>query len=328
MAAQSVSFRVLSAVEARRGSAVLRLASPRQRALLAQLLVNANQTVSPEKLIEGIWGGTPPQHPEAALHVVVCRLRRSLGAVASRVVRDSSGYRIEVKPDELDLARAEALAADAHGLLSGGDPAPAAAAFDAALACFTGEPLADLANFPFYDATARCLREFRLGLIESRNAAYLRCGRHLDVLSDIDAWIETEPWRERLRAHQMVALYRSDRQIEALAAYDELRRLLISDFGVDPHEDLQRLHGRILRRDAGLLVDRRDVQSREVFVDLTDVVMVEGGPGVNKAWLVAEVPTHVRDAAIDGAHDESEALRRVSLTDWLASHAPTEFAVG
>ena len=99
------------------------------------------------------------------------------------------------------------------------------------------------------------MRELQLGLIESRNIAYLRCGRHLDVLPDIELWIAANPWRERLRAHQMVALYRSGRQIEALAAYDDLRRLLVTDFGVDPCEDLQQL------QDSHPLTPRPDASS-------------------------------------------------------------------
>ncbi len=250
------SCSVLGAVRVQVDSRVLKIAAPRQRALLALLLLDGNRTVSSSNLIDGIWGETPPQHPDSALHIVVCRLRHALGTVASRIVRDPAGYRIVLEREELDLTRAEAHAAEARRALDIGDAAMAAVEFDAALACWSGEPLADVASFPFYDTTARRLRELQLGLVESRNAAYLRCGRHLDVLPDIELWIAASPWRERLRAHQMVALYRSGRQIEALAAYDDLRRLLVTDFGVDPCEDLQQLQVRILRRDPTLLAEQ------------------------------------------------------------------------
>jgi DNA-binding SARP family transcriptional activator len=330
MQVHPVSFRVLSSVDVRvDASSVMKVAAPGQRALLAQLLVNANQTVRASKLIDGIWGSAPPQRPESALQIVVCRLRRSLDVVAPRLVRDGTGYRIELDPDELDLTRAQAYATNADCVALDGDPARAAAIYDAALACWTGEPLADLANFPFYDAVARHLRELRLGIIESRNVAYLRCGRHLDILKDVDLWIQTEPWRERLRAHQMVALYRSGRQIESLAAYEALRRLLVTDFGVDPHEDIQKLYGRILRRDPTLLEDRSDTRSREheelierfreIARDRADVVMVEGGPGVDKTWLVAEVPNRPAEVATSREIDLRIAPRRVSLTEWLAT---------
>ncbi|MDQ1510417.1 MAG: hypothetical protein QOG50_2261 [Actinomycetota bacterium] len=253
---EPLSCSVLGAVRVEVDARVVKIAAPRQRALLALLALNGNRTVSSSSLIDGIWGETPPQHPESALQIVVCRLRHALDTAAPRLVRDAAGYRIELEPQELDLTRAEAYAVDGRRALETGDAKRAASDLDAALACWAGEPLADVANFPFYDATARRLRELQIGLIESRNVAYLRCGRDVDVLPDIESWIKANPWRERLRAHQMVALYRGGRQVEALAAYDDLRRLLLTDFGVDPHEDLQRLQGRILRRDPTLLPGR------------------------------------------------------------------------
>ncbi len=266
---QPLRCSVLGPVGVKVGTRVVKIAAPRQRALLARLLLDVNRTVSSSNLIDGIWGETPPQHPESALHIVVCRLRRALEDVAPLIVSESGGYRMELQPDELDLSRAEASAVAARSALGHGDAKRAAVEFDRALGCWSGEPLADVANFPFYDVTARRLREFHLGLIESRNAAYLRCGRHLELLPDIESIIAANPWRERLRAHQMTALYRGGRQIEALAAYEDLRRLLLTDFGVDPHEDLQRLHSRILRGDPELLRDRRTA------IDHADVVIAD-----------------------------------------------------
>ena len=257
MSEEALSCTVLGAVRVQAGERLVKIAAPRQRALLALLLLDANRTVSPAGLIDGIWGDAPPQHPESALHIVVCRLRHAIGEVASRLVRDAAGYRMEVERDELDLTRAESHTVEARRALDVADPRRASLEFDAALECWTGEPLADVMGFPFYERAARRLGELQVGLIESRNAAYLRCGRHLELLPDIDSWVDANPWRERLRAHQMVALYRSGRQVEALAAYEDLRRLLVTDFGVDPHEDLQRLQVRILRRDPTLLADRK-----------------------------------------------------------------------
>jgi DNA-binding SARP family transcriptional activator len=272
MTEHALSCRLLGAIRVEADAHVVKIAAPRQRALLALLLLDVNRTVSASSLIDGIWGETPPQHPESALHIVVCRLRHTLDTVAPRLVRDAVGYRIELEPDELDLTRAEAYAVDARRALEAGDAKRAAADFDAALACWSGEPLADVANFPFYDETARRLREFQIGLVESRNVAYLRCGRDLDVLPDIEALIKAHPWRERLRAHQMVALYRCGRQIDALAAYDDLRRLLLTDFGVDPDEQLQRLQVRILRRDPTLLGNRGNLLER------ADAIILEVDP--------------------------------------------------
>jgi DNA-binding SARP family transcriptional activator len=250
---QPLACGVLGAIRVEAGGRAMKIAAPRQRALLALLLLDANRTVSSSTLIDGIWGETPPQHPESALHIVICRLRHVLGPVAPLLARDSAGYRIEIATHELDVTRAEAHAVEARRALDANDPRRASAAFDAALTCWTGAPLADVTTFPFYDAASRRLDQFQLELVESRNTAYLRCGRHLEVLPDIEKWIAANPWRERLRAHQMVALYRSGRQIEALAAYDDLRRLLLDDFGIDPHDDVRRLQSRILSGDPTLL---------------------------------------------------------------------------
>jgi DNA-binding SARP family transcriptional activator len=290
MTEQPLSCRLLGAVRVEVDARVVKIAAPRQRALLALLLLDVNRTVSSSSLIDGIWGDTPPQHPDSALHIVVCRLRHALDGVAPRLLRDAAGYRIELEPSELDVTRAEAYAIDAHRALEAGDAHRAASEFDAALACWAGEPIADVANFPFYDGAARHLREFQIGLIESRNVAYLRCGRDLDVLPDIEFWIKANPWRERLRAHQMVALYRCGRQIEALAAYDDLRRLLLTDFGVDPHEALQRLQVRILTRDPTLLGDRGKPRERADVILLGDDSLEPGRESRRRLrtdWLTA-----------------------------------------
>ncbi|HEY5172936.1 MAG TPA: BTAD domain-containing putative transcriptional regulator [Acidimicrobiia bacterium] len=330
-----VSLHVLGPVTGSVGACTVKITAPRQRALLAYLLINANETVSTSKLIDGIWGGSPPLHPESTLQIVVSRLRRALGAIAPRLVRDSSGYRIELDAMELDLLRAQSHFVDAQRAMRDGDAAHAAASLESALGCWTGETLADVANFPFRDAASRQLHEFRLELVELRNVAYLRCGRHLEVLEDIETWIRDEPWRERLRAHQMIALYRTGRQIEALAVYEALRRLLCSDFGVEPGDDIQRLHGRILRRDPTLLESRctSDHSSpvdltleeellverlRQIALDPTNVVIVEGGPGVDKTWLVVEVPRRVRHGHGEDDVDAENGLRRLRFDDALA----------
>ena len=169
-----VSFHVLGPVTVTLGGSELKITAPRQRALLANLLVNANQTMSTSKLIDGLWGGSPPQHPESALHIVVSRLRRALDVVAPRLIRDSSGYRMELDPAELDLTRARALLADAQRAMRVGDAAHAAVALESALGCWTGEALGDVASFPFGDVTECGVSELRTA---SRGA---RRYRHLD----------------------------------------------------------------------------------------------------------------------------------------------------
>jgi DNA-binding SARP family transcriptional activator len=337
-----VSFRVLGPLDVSVGGSSLRIAAPRQRALLAQLLLNVNGTSSASALIEGIWGDSLPEHPEAALHILVCRLRHALDVVAPRLIRDGSGYRIEAADHEFDLMFARSRFARGVQEMNEARMSSAAAAFDAALACWTGESLAWAADFPFYHGEARALRDFQLDVVEQRNEAYFRCGRQLEVLRDIDAWIAIEPWRERLRAHKMVALYCAGRQVEALAEYDELRAVLVSDFGVAPNEELQALHQSILRQDPELLTTLAEVQSlyetmtpvpdpsvefdvrtligrlREV-ADGRDVVIVHGGPNVDKTWLVVEVSGRIKscDRVTEG-DDNGDMLRQETLGESLS----------
>ena len=187
---------------------------------------------------------------------------------------------------------------------------------------------------------ARCLPEFQLEIVERRNEAYLRCGRQLELLRDIEAWVAVGPWRERLRSQQMIALYCAGRQIEALAVYKDLRDLLVSDFGVEPSREVQLLNGKILRQEPELLATLADLQAlyepsgpisaavahnpsdaaslirrlRQIADD-SDIVVVDGGPGINKTWLVVEVSGRVPDSGSDLTDDTGNVLRRVTLAD-------------
>ena len=170
MTEHSPSCCVLGSVRVGVDAREVKVAAPRQRALLAMLLLDANRTVSAAALIDGIWGEAPPQHPESALHIVVCRLRQVLDSVAHMLVRDPAGYRIGIAPEALDLTRAIAHAVAARRFLDVADAKHAASEFDAALAWWSGEPLADVATFPFYERAAPRLRELQVGTVESRNA--------------------------------------------------------------------------------------------------------------------------------------------------------------
>jgi DNA-binding SARP family transcriptional activator len=294
-----VSFTVLGPVTARTGRTRLPIAAPSQQALLAQLLLHANRTVSASALIDGIYGDAAPRHPEAALQIIVSRLRRALGPIANKLAYDGSGYRIELAAHELDLTRARSHFARGTKAVRHNEMSVAGDAFNDALECWTGDPLAELTKFSFHDAHARCLHEFQFEVLERRNDAYLACGRHADVLRDIDSWIAIEPWREGLRGQQMTALYRAGRQIDALAVYDEIRRLLIDGFGVDPSGEIQTLYGSILRQEL-------ECEELRSFRDCHDVFVVDGGP--NARWLVAELT--------DGAAQND--VRRVALADFIA----------
>jgi DNA-binding SARP family transcriptional activator len=323
-----VSFTILGPLDVVVGDSSLNIAAPRQRALLAQLLLRLNRTSTASALIEGIWGDDLPEHPEAALQIIVCRLRQTLGDAAHRLIRDGSGYRIEASCEELDLALARSLYSRGVEAMREARMSSAAAAFDAALACWRGDALAWAADFPFYHGEACALRDFQLDVVEQRNEAYVRCGRQLEVLPDIDIWITIDPWRERLRGHKMVALSCAGRKVEALAEYERFRALLVADFGVDPSDDLQGLHQTILRQDSRLLATLADVQAlyetetllgrlRDVADD-RQVVVVHGGPDLGKTWLVVEVSDQLGLCDRDAQGEHANVLRHETLSESLS----------
>ena len=214
------------------------LGGSRPRALLALLLLNPNEAVSTDRLIDGVWGESPPASAAGALQVHVHALRKALGA--DRIVTRAPGYLVRVEPGELDVDRFEQLLAD-------GDP-------HGALALWRGEALADVAFEQFALAEAARLEELRLGALEARIDADLDAGRHRALAGELDALAAAHPHRERLQAQRMLALYRSGRQADALAAYREARDAL-DELGLEPSAELRRLERRHAR--AGSLAGRR-----------------------------------------------------------------------
>ena len=235
------------------------LGGPRPRALLALLALHPNEVVSSDRLIDGIWGETPPASAQNALQVHVHALRGALGA--DRIVTRAPGYMLRVEEGELDSERFERLVAD-------GNPSEA-------LALWRGPALADVAFEPFAQAEAARLEEARLGALEARIAADLVAGRHDSLAAELEALVAEHPHRERLRAQQMLALYRSGRQADALAAYRDARAAL-DELGLEPSAELRTLEQQILRQDPELdLVAAATRQSRpsgELPVETTPLV--------------------------------------------------------
>ena len=243
---------MLGPLEARDGERVMALGGARQRALLAILLLRAGEVVSVDRLIDELWGDEPPATAAHTIQVFVSRLRKALEQGGfSRLRTRAPGYVVDLEPDELDLARFERLVERARGEIAT-SPQAAAATLREALALSRGPALADFAFEPFAQAPAARLEELRLATLEERIDADLACGRHTELVGELEALVREHPLRERLRGQLMLALYRSGRQAEALDVFQAGRRALVDELGIDPSPALQRLERAILQQDASL----------------------------------------------------------------------------
>src|SRR6266540_5820622 len=218
-----IEFRILGPLEVSVDGRVLPLGSPKQRALLALLLVHANETVSRDRLIEELWGDAAPASVESAFHVYLSRLRRLLESAGggALLVREAHGYRLRVEPDRLDATRFASLVGEGREALAAGEAERAADRLRRALALWRGPAMADLESERFAIAAAARLEEERVGALEQRLEADLALARHRELVGELETLVAEHPYRERLRAQLMLALYRSGRQAEALQAYQQ-----------------------------------------------------------------------------------------------------------
>ena len=210
-----MEFRILGPLEVADGAAVVPLAGVKQRALLALLLLSANQVVSSDRLIDELWPGQGPESARAALQVRVSQLRKALGDGGAAIITRPPGYLVRVGRDELDLHRFERLVGEADEA----EPSGAAAKLREALALWQGPPLADIAYEPFAQHAIRRLEELHVAAFEKRIDADLALGRHADLIAELESLVGEHPLRERLRIQLMLALYRCGRQADALAVY-------------------------------------------------------------------------------------------------------------
>jgi DNA-binding SARP family transcriptional activator len=279
-----VEFRILGPLEVRDEGGEVSLGGPKPRALLALLLLHSNEVVPTDQLIDELWGEDSTERAAAALRVNVSRLRKALqpDVPATR----SPGYVIRVEPDQLDLHRFERLVDEGRSLLERGLAAEASERFRGALSLWRGPALADVAYESFAQAAITRLEEARLAALELRIRADLKLGRHDELVGELEALVAEHPLRERLRAFLMTALYRAGRQAEALKAYQDARRALVDDLGIDPSAELQELERAILRQDPGLDLEApasaavREVAERSILVAITDERRVDALLGV------------------------------------------------
>jgi DNA-binding SARP family transcriptional activator len=239
-----MDYSILGSVEAVLDGCVLPLGGPRQRALLARLLVDANRVVSADRLTADLWEA-PPQDAHGALQNQVSRLRKVLG---DRLVTKAPGYLVRVEPGELDLDRFRSLVAEAG---STADLAARSRLLREADGLFRGTPLGDV-EAPFATSEAAALDELRLAAVEGRVDADLERGRHAELVPELGALVRAHPLRERLRGQQILALYRCGRQADALDAYRATKRMLDEELGLEPSPALRELERAILTQDESL----------------------------------------------------------------------------
>lgn len=252
-----MEFRILGPLEVLDADKVIPLGGAKQRAALAILLLHPNEVVSRDRLIEGLWGESPPATAGHTLDTYISRLRRALASEGDgpRVVSRRPGYSLRVEDGELDLQRFELLLEEGRHALGTGRSRQAADLLRQALGLVRGPPLDDLAHTTFAQIEAGHLDELPLAALEERIEADLALGRDAEVLSELQGLVTKYPFRERFWVQLMLALYRSGRQADALDAFERARSLLAEELGVDPGASLRRMHGDILRQAPPL--DRR-----------------------------------------------------------------------
>jgi WD40 repeat protein/serine/threonine protein kinase len=246
-----MEFRILGPLEVADGDGLRRLGGPKQRTVLANLVLRVNQIVDSDRLIGEVWGDEPPPAVRSTLRGYVSHLRKALGP--GLLEHSSGGYVLRVERSAIDAVRFEALVAEGRAVISA-DAAAAARTFEQALGLWRGTALGDLADQVSLQPEIARLEELRLAALEDRITAELELGRHRELVPELETLVGAHPFRERLWLQLMTALYRSERQADALAAFHRARDLLAEELGIDPSPELRRLQERILRQDPSLKV--------------------------------------------------------------------------
>lgn len=247
-----MDFRILGQLEAVDNGQPVALGSPQQRALLARLLISANEVVTADRLIEDIWRGEPPDTARHTLHVYISRLRKAIDPDRTRLRHQGRGYRLAVAPDEFDAMRFERLAAEGRGALARDDPSTASTLLREALTVWRGSALTDVADEAYARDEATRLEDLRQSTIEQRIWADLELGQHNEAVEELRGLVAQYPLREILWEQLMLALYRCGRQAEALRVYQTARSNLAAELGIEPGPALRRLEQQILSQDPDL----------------------------------------------------------------------------
>ncbi|MEV4509991.1 BTAD domain-containing putative transcriptional regulator [Dactylosporangium sp. NPDC049525] len=298
-------FAILGPLRVSRDGEAVPVGGPKQRALLTLLLLRANRVNTTGWLVDALWDGNPPPSAEVTLRTYVAALRRALepgrGARAQGqiVVSHGGGYELRVPDDAIDAVRFAELADAGARALAGGDSVAAEQHYTQALALWRGDPPAG--DLSAVRAEVTRLAQTRLAVEEGRCTAAVAAGRHLAVLPDLRRYVAEQPAREAARGQLMLALYRAGQQTEALAVFDEGRRFLADEFGVDPGAELRALHQQILAHTVpDIPPDRRDAADGRDVVDRRDAVDRRPRGLVGRAVELATLDGHLDAARRDG----------------------------
>jgi YVTN family beta-propeller protein len=254
-AGNRLEFRILGPVEVAQNGERLELGGEKQRALLALLLLHANEVVARDTIIDSLWGDRPPPTAPAALNVYVSKLRKSLGATPDILGTRDPGYVLSLEPGQLDVDRFADLAAEGKRALDGGDYKRAEWTLKGADSLFRGRPLADLSNEDFAHRASARLEERRLEALMDRLDAELAQGKGSGLVAELEVLVAEHPFQERLWAELMRAFYLGGRQAEALEAYNRARTRL-DELGIEPSPELRRLQTQVLQQDPALEATR------------------------------------------------------------------------
>jgi predicted ATPase/DNA-binding SARP family transcriptional activator len=324
-----MEFRILGSLEVHTAAGLVTPAGAKPRALLAMLLMHANEPVSVDRLAIALWGEDAPAGAAKTIQVHVARLRRAL-AEPDVLATTPGGYRLRVGPGELDADRFEQLAAEGHRALADGAPEHAGHALREALSLWRGPALADVAFEAFAQAEIARLEDERLAALEARVEADLALGRHAQLAGELAQLVAEYPLRERLHGQLMLSLYRSGRQADALQAYREARDVLVERLGIEPGPELRELERKILAQDPALDPARptapadqrvtaaripapptptigREADLARLRADLLGesagrLVTLVGPGGVGKTRLALELARSIGDEFRDGAY--------------------------
>jgi len=320
-----MEFCILGPLEVLDDDRPVALGGARQRALLALLVIHANETLAIERLIDELWGERPPATAAKTVQVHVSRLRKAVerpgaGVHSEMLVTRERGYELRVDPERIDSHRFERLIVTGRRELAASRPERALSLLEEALSLWRGPALGEFAYERFAQPEVARLDELRVGALEELMEAKLTLGRHAEVVGALEQLIGEQPYRERLRAELMLALYRCDRQADALQAYQDARRTLVEQLGIEPGQRLRELEAAILTQDQALAIANhprtgvervaeppasvfvgRQAELGELLAGLDDafgghgrLFLLVGEPGVGKSRLAEELARHAR----------------------------------